>query len=137
MLSAVIALLLAALLGGMLLFSALLAPLVFTQLPAEVAGRFIRAVFPWYYLWVAGFAALAAAGLAVDGRGAQAIGLAVAVALSAAWTRWRLMPSINALRDRQLAGDAAAGQAFERRHRLSVAINALQLLAAGWLVATA
>jgi hypothetical protein len=29
-----------------------MAPLVFTKLPADQAGRFIRAVFPFYYLYV-------------------------------------------------------------------------------------
>jgi hypothetical protein len=38
--------------GGILAFSALFAPLVFTKLPMEHAGPFIRAVFPWYYLYV-------------------------------------------------------------------------------------
>ena len=38
------------LLGAMLFFSGVMAPLIFTKLEADVAGRFIRQVFPWYYL---------------------------------------------------------------------------------------
>jgi hypothetical protein len=38
-----------------------------------------------------------------------------------------LVPKINALRDRQLAGDEAAGRAFDRAHRLSVGVNFVQL----------
>jgi len=34
--------------GGMIFFSAVMAPLVFTKLPFETAGAFIRQVFPWY-----------------------------------------------------------------------------------------
>ncbi len=47
-LSAVALLAAALLLGGMGFFAAVLAPLVFTRLPAEVAGRFVRSVFPAY-----------------------------------------------------------------------------------------
>lgn len=53
-------LLLAALFGGMLAFMAVFTPLVFARLPAETAGRFIRAVFPVYYR-VCGILALLAA----------------------------------------------------------------------------
>ena len=35
--------------GGMTFFSAVMAPLVFTKLPFDTAGAFIRQVFPWYY----------------------------------------------------------------------------------------
>lgn len=38
------------LLGAMLFFSCVMVPLIFTKLDADVAGRFIRQVFPWYYL---------------------------------------------------------------------------------------
>ena len=36
----------------MIFFSFVMAPLIFTKLEGEVAGRFIRAVFPWYYLFL-------------------------------------------------------------------------------------
>ena len=39
--------------GGMLFFAAVFAPLVFLRLAPDVAGRFIRAVFPVYYLAMA------------------------------------------------------------------------------------
>ena len=39
--------------GGMTFFSAIVAPLVFTKLPLEIAGAFIRQIFPWYYLTMA------------------------------------------------------------------------------------
>ena len=37
------------------------------------------------------------------------------------------MPRINALRDAELAGDAAAGTRFARLHRASVSVNMVQL----------
>ena len=45
-----------------------------------------------------------------------------------------LMPRINALRDRQLAGDAAAKAQFDLLHRSSVIINFVQIAAAAWLL---
>ncbi len=119
----------ALLLGSMAFFSAVMAPLVFIKLDAATAGRFIRGVFPWYYLVVLGLAALAAAALAA-GRPADASVMA-AVALGAWISRQVLMPRINAHRDRALGGDAAAGRRFDRLHRVSVWINAAQLLACG------
>ena len=126
--------LLAALFGGMLIFSLLFAPLVFTQLPAETAGPFIRKVFPWYYLWVLTFALLAAIALYAAGHGGWPVALTAAIAVAAACARWPLMQRINALRDRHLAGDAAAGRSFDRLHRLSVVVNLAQMLTAAWVI---
>lgn len=123
----------ATLLGSMAFFSAVMAPLVFIKLDAATAGRFIRSVFPWYYLVVLVLASLAAATLAA-GRPVDAAVMA-AVALGAIVSRQVLMPRINAQRDRALAGDAAAGRRFDALHRVSVWINAAQLLAAGAVMA--
>ena len=49
----------AILLGAMLFFAAVVAPLVFTGLDAATAGRFIRRMFPWYYLAIFVLASLA------------------------------------------------------------------------------
>ena len=45
------------------------------------------------------------------------------------------MPRINALSDAAQAGDAAAGTRFARAHRLSVVVNAAQILTAGAVLA--
>jgi hypothetical protein len=68
--------------GGMTFFSAVMAPLVFTKLPFDTAGAFIRQVFPWYYLTIGAVSALAAVLLL--------IGQAYGVALLAAVQRVRL-----------------------------------------------
>ena len=52
------------------------------------------------------------------------------IALGAVVARQVLMPRINGHRDRMLRGDAEAEAGFNRLHRLSVWINAVQLLAA-------
>ena len=38
--------------GSMLFFSFVMAPLIFIKLEIREAGKFVRAVFPWYYLVV-------------------------------------------------------------------------------------
>lgn len=52
------------------------------------------------------------------------------IALGALVSRQLLMPRINAHRDMALAGVAVSARRFERLHRVSVWINAAQLLAA-------
>ena len=126
---------LGALFGGIVAFSVLFAPLVFTQLPIEVAGKFIRAVFPWYYLYVIVFGFLSAIFAGLAGAGIATLLPAALVGLASVYTRQVLMIQINTLRDRELAGDKAAGKAFNTKHRLSVVINFVQLLVAGWLLA--
>ena len=115
-------------LGGMVFFAALVAPLVFRVLPAEHGGRFIRALFPRYYIWVGGTAAAAA--VALFPVSYLAAGLMTAVAAMTVWLRQSLMPRINALSDRAKAGDTAAQAPFDRAHRLSVVANVLQMAVA-------
>lgn len=116
----------AALFGSMLFFSMVMAPLIFVKLGGDNAGRFIRQVFPWYYLVVIALSAIAALALVfsrpVDGAllaGVAGIGLV---------TRLGLMPIINRARDAMLGGDGAAKKRFSRLHRLSVWINGLQII---------
>jgi hypothetical protein len=118
----------ALLFGGMAFFAAVVAPVTFTRLPAEMAGRFVRGLFPVYYLWVLGTAAAGAVAL-MPLRVADALVLA-AIAGSTAWLRQSLMPRINALSDAAQAGDAAAKAGFDRAHRLSVIVNVVQMVAA-------
>jgi hypothetical protein len=118
----------ALLFGGMAFFAAVVAPVTFTRLPAEMAGRFVRGLFPVYYLWVLGTAAAGAVAL-LPLRLADALALA-AIAGSTAWLRQSLMPRINALSDAAQAGDAAAKAGFDRAHRLSVVVNMVQMAVA-------
>jgi uncharacterized iron-regulated protein len=118
------------LLGGMTFFSLVVAPLVFLRLPPEQAGRFIRALFPWYYLYVLVTAGLATLWLALSpGREALAWTLLL-LFLSAIYARQGLMPEINRLRDAAEAGDAVAAAGFRSRHAHSVWLNGVQ-----WLLA--
>ena len=117
--------------GGMTFFSAVMAPLVFTKLPLDTAGAFIREVFPWYYLAM-GLTTLLAVLLLFPGLGAGAgwpAVLSALVLIGFVVARQILMPKINDARDAEMAGDTDAGHRFKRLHGLSVVINAAQWLA--------
>ena len=114
-------------LGAMLFFAIGVAPTVFQALPAEQAGLFLRKLFPRYYLSL--IIGSTAGGLLWLGTQPLASGVCLLIAASTLWIRHWLVPRINAFRDRELSGDASAGEDFARLHRLSVAINMLQLLA--------
>jgi hypothetical protein len=124
---------LALLLGGMVFFAALIAPLVFTVLPADHGGRFIRTLFPRYYLWVLGCSGAAAVALFPLSKPDS--GIMLVVAGLAWWLRQSLMPRINGLSDLAKAGDAEAQKAFDRAHKLSVIANLLQMMAAAVVLA--
>ena len=125
----------ACLLGGMLFFPSVVAPVVFKALPEEQAGAFLRAMFPRYYSFIIllGVAACVSYALAESGRGgsvlAPTVGITGLVVVSTLWVKQSLLPKINAARDAELAGDASAGASFNTMHRLSVVINMVQLLA--------
>ena len=114
-------------LGAMLFFAIGVAPTVFQALPAEQAGLFLRKLFPRYYLSL--IVGSTAGGLLWLGTQPLASGVCLLIAVSTLWIRQWLVPRINALRDRELLGDVSAGEGFARLHRLSVAINMVQLVA--------
>lgn len=119
---------LAALLGGMLFFGAVMTPLVFSKLPAETAGPFIRATFPRYYLFVVTASAIAALGLLIRGNPWYALA-AVLIAAGTLWLWIEWLPHLNALRD------AGNQDEFARGHRLSVWVNGVEFLVVVLLLA--
>lgn len=116
----------AALFGSMLFFSFVMAPLIFIQLEEATAGRFIRAVFPWYYLVLAILSGLAA--ILMFSPAPLEAGIMLAIMSMALFSRQLLMPRINHYRDLGLQGDAQADARFNTLHRSSVAINMVQLV---------
>ena len=118
------------LLGAMLFFPSVVAPVVFTSLPEAHAGAFLRSMFPRYYAFIIALSLLAAL-LFLVANGGSAYHAAFAclfVGVSTIWVRQWLLPRINMARDAQLAGDADAGRRFDRNHKLSVGINLLQVV---------
>ena len=114
---------LAALVGGMLFFGVVMAPLVFLHLPIGVAGPFIRGAFPWYYGYCVGAAGVTAVGLLLR-REFLALLVPVAIIGITAWLWLYLLPALDVMR----AAHDAAG--FARGHRLAVWLNGAELLAA-------
>lgn len=125
----------AGLFGGIVFLSGVIAPTAFQALPGDMAARFVRAVFPRYYVFILLMSATMGAGLLGGVAPIHVAVIAFAIAASAAWLRWGLTPAINALRDRELAGDEAAGRGFAVRHRISVIVNVIQLILAAYCLA--
>ncbi len=118
------------LLGGMLFFPIVVAPVIFMSLPEAQAGIFLRAMFPRYCVFMIVLSLVASAMYQLSEGAVVSVAALVClgVGLSTLWVRQGLLPRINAARDAQLAGDANAGEAFDRGHKLSVAINIVQLV---------
>jgi len=109
----------AAILGAMLFFAAVVAPLVFAHFPEADAGAFIRRLFPRYYDVLAVVTAIGS----LFALGSVVGALMSAVVVLFVVSRFWLMPRINAARD---AGREAR---FTLLHRASVVINTAQILA--------
>lgn len=116
------------LIGAMVFFPAVVAPTVFRVLDAAAGGRFLRALFPRYYLFVIITAAVA--GIAAVSLNLVYSAIFALIALSTLFVRQWLVPRINAWRDADIAGDVAAKRKFASGHRVSVLINIAQLVAA-------
>jgi hypothetical protein len=110
--------------GGMVFFAAVMTPLVFTKLPPEISGPFIREVFPVFSKVMAGLSFVSAA-LIWNHPSAYAL---LVVFFLFIWTWKWLMPKINQFRDEELGGNAKAGKAFNMLHKLSVYINLAQMI---------
>ncbi len=120
--------------GSVLFLSFGVAPILFKVLGAEAGGKFVRALFPRYYMWgaIAGAVALPASvasplcfphELRGPWVGVRAL-IIIAATLIMLYAGNVLTPAINAARDAGLAGQAQ----FDRLHRRSVRLNALVLV---------
>ena len=109
-------------LGIMLFFSFVIAPVVFTTLDEENARKFIRRIFPFYYNVNLGislivlFIFLFLSKLGVD------FYLILAITLLFASSNYLLMPLINKYRDEK------QDKKFKYSHFISVVINFIQML---------
>ena len=129
--------------GAILFFSFGVAPLVFRVLGEQVGGKFVRALFPRYYLWGAIAGAIALPAFVAGPLCFQEFrGPMVAVQASVILAGIMIMlyggnsltPAINAARD---AG-AARERRFDQLHRRAVRLNALVLaIGLGLLIAFA
>lgn len=133
----------AAWVGSVLFFSFAVAPMIFSTLGDEAGGRFVRALFPRYYMWGAISAAVALPCVVQvplsfpeyrgPWVGVQALAI-IAAALMMLYAGNVLTPAINAARDAGPDGEAR----FHRLHRRSVQLNAVVLvIGIGLLIAFA
>ncbi len=113
--------------GSMLFFGAIVAPVVFTTLEPDDAGRFLRTLFPRLYLFCGVVTAMPAVLLAMDQDVYPAAALAV-VSILFFVARGPLTQSINNARDAELIGEPGAKKRFDRLHKLSTRIFGLQFL---------
>ena len=114
-------------LGSMFFFAAIMTPLVFTKLPPEISGPFIRQAFPVYSQAMAAMPLVAAITIWNYSLSINLVGVFVFFVLGWLW----LMPKINHYRDEQLRGNEKASKSFNLLHRLSVVINLGQMWVVG------
>ncbi len=114
---------LAALVGGMLFFGAVMAPLVFTHLPLNIAGPFIRSAFPFYYGYMIIASLVGVIGYWLKRELGSSLALLV-ILVATVWLWLWFIPHLDALR---VAGNNAG---FNAGHTESVWINGGQLIIA-------
>jgi hypothetical protein len=134
---------LAAMAGGIVFFTFVVAPVIFRVLGAETGGRFVRALFPRYYLWNAILGSIAlpafvAGPLCFPEFRGPSVGIQsamlLAIILIMLYGGNSLVPAINRARD---LGPPAQDH-FDRLHRRSVTLNGIAMIVAiGLLIAFA
>jgi len=111
-----------AILGIMLFFSFVVAPVTFTTLNEENARKFIRKIFPYYYNVNLGISILVTLIFVFIETFHLDFFLILLVALLFALSNYVLMPLINKYRDNN------QDKKFKLSHLISVVINFLQMV---------
>ena len=114
--------LIAMILGIMLFFSFVIAPVVFTTLDEENARKFIRRIFPFYYNVNLGISFIVLIIFFILGNFGINFYLILAVVLLFAISNYLLMPLINKYRDNK------QDKKFKYSHFISVVINFIQMI---------
>ncbi len=110
----------------MIFFSFVMAPLIFTKLEVEIAGKFIRVVFPWYYLFLGILSLFSLIAMAFANR--MDTIFMILFFLGVVVSRQIIMPKINIYRDQSANNDRKAESMFNLLHRSSVGINFAQIV---------
>lgn len=109
-------------LGIMLFFSFVIAPVVFTTLDEENARKFIRRIFPFYYNVNLGISFIVLIIFFILSNFGINFYLILAVVLLFATSNYLLMPLINRYRDEKQE------KKFKYSHFISVLINFIQMI---------
>ena len=112
----------AMILGIMLFFSFVIAPVVFTTLDEENARKFIRKIFPFYYNVNLGISLIVLVIFLLLSKFGIDFYLILAITLLFATSNYLLMPLINKYRDEK------QDKKFKYSHFLSVVINFIQMI---------
>ena len=112
----------AMILGIMLFFSFVIAPVVFTTLDEENARKFIRRIFPFYYNVNLGISFIVLIIFFILSNFGINFYLILAVVLLFATSNYLLMPLINKYRDNK------QDKKFKYSHFISVVINFIQMI---------
>ena len=109
-------------LGIMLFFSFVVAPVTFTALDEENARKFIRKIFPYYYTVNLTISVLVLILFIILKIFSLDFYLILSIALLFAVSNFVLMPLINKFRDEK------QDKKFKRSHFISVVINFVQMI---------
>ena len=112
----------AMILGIMLFFSFVIAPVVFTTLNEENARKFIRKIFPFYYNVNLGLSLIVLLTYLFLSKLGLDFYLVLTITLLFATSNYLLMPLINKYRDEK------QDKKFKYSHFLSVVINFIQMI---------
>ena len=112
----------AMILGIMLFFSFVIAPVVFTTLDEENARKFIRRIFPFYYNVNLGLSLIVLLTFLLLSKFGFDFYLILSITLLFATSNYLLMPLINKYRDEK------QDKKFKYSHFISVVINFVQML---------
>ncbi len=113
----------AMILGIMLFFSFVIAPVVFTTLDEDNARKFIRRIFPFYYNVNLGISLIVLLTFIFLNNLGIGFYLILAISLLFATSNYLLMPLINKYRDEK------QDKKFKYSHFISVVINFIQIIA--------
>ncbi len=112
----------AMILGIMIFFSFVIAPVVFTTLDEDNARKFIRRIFPFYYNVNLGISLIVLIIFLILSKIGLDFYLILAITLLFATSNYLLMPMINKYRDEK------QDKKFKYSHFVSVVINFIQML---------
>ena len=114
--------LIAMILGIMLFFSFIIAPVVFTTLDEDNARKFIRRIFPFYYNVNLGISFIVLLTFLFLSKLGIDFYLILAITILFATSNYLLMPLINKYRDEK------EDKKFKYSHFISVVINFVQMI---------
>ena len=117
-------------LGAMLFFSFVIAPVTFKVLDAKNAGKFVRKIFPYYYLVNLVILSIAVLLLLYISSINLDFYITLIITILLTFSLLVLMPLINKLKDNQ------EEKKFMYSHALSVIINFIQIAGLIYLIFT-